>query len=154
MKTLDRMSGLVWVFLGIAICIGSVKLRLGGFHKPGPGFMPFLAGSFLTLLGSILAGSTIAKGLEKEKTKGKEAWMNVNWKRFLFTLSGLFAYALLLEPIGFYPTAFLFLFFLFKLTEPKRWLMPAGLAGISVLLSYLIFSVWLKVQFPIGIFRF
>jgi hypothetical protein len=148
------MSGLVWVLLGVAICIGSVRLRLGGFHKPGPGFMPFLAGSILILLGLILAGSTLSKGLEKEKTKGKEAWMNVNWKRFLFTLSGLFAYALLLEPIGFYPIAFLFLFFLFKLTEPKRWLMPAGLAGISVLLSYLIFSVWLKVQFPIGIFRF
>jgi hypothetical protein len=148
------MSGMVWVSLGVALCIGSVRLRLGGFHKPGPGFMPFLAGSFLILLGLILAGSTLSKGLEEEKTKGKEAWMNVNWKRFLFTLSGLFAYALLLEPIGFYPIAFLFLFFLFKLTEPKRWLMPAGLAGISVLLSYLIFSVWLKVQFPIGIFRF
>lgn len=154
MKTHDRISGLIWVFLGIGICIGSVKLRLGDFHKPGPGFMPFLSGSFLILFGLIIAVSTISKGLEKEKTKGKEAWMNVNWKSFLFTLLALFVYALLLEPIGFYITTFMFLFFLFKLTEPKRWLMPIVFAGISVILSYLIFSTWLKVQFPSGIFRF
>ena len=129
-------------------------MKLGGLHKPGPGFMPFMAGSFLILLGLILAGSAISKRLEGEKTRGKETWMNVNWKTLLLTLSSLFACALLLEPIGFYPTAFFFLLFLFKLTEPKRWLMPAGLAGISVILSYLIFSLWLKVQFPVGIFRF
>jgi hypothetical protein len=144
------MSGLVWVLLGVAICIGSVRLRLGGFNKPGPGFMPFLAGSILILLGLILAGSTLSKRLEEEEAKGKELWMNVNWRRFLFTLSGLFAYALLLEPIGFYPIAFLFLFFLFKLTEPKRWLMPAGLAGISVLISYLIFLYGLRSNFQLG----
>jgi uncharacterized membrane protein YbhN (UPF0104 family) len=106
-------------------------------------------------LGLILAGSTILKSLEKEETpKGKDVWINMNWKMFLFSLSALLAYALLLEPIGFYPIAFLFLFFLFKLTEPRKWLTPAGLAAISVILCYLIFSVWLKVQFPIGIFRF
>jgi putative tricarboxylic transport membrane protein len=116
--------------------------------------MPFLSGSFLILFGLILAVSTISKGLEKEKTKGKEAWMNVNWKSFLFTLLALFVYALLLEPLGFYITTFMFLFFLFKLTEPKRWLMPIVFSGISVILSYLIFSIWLKVQFPSGIFRF
>ena len=148
------MSGLFWVLLGVAICIDSVQLKLGGLHKPGPGFMPFMAGSFLILLGLILTGSTISKGFEKGETRAKEAWAIVNWKSVLLTLSGLFAYALLLEPIGFYPTAFLFLLFLFKLTEPRRWLMPAGLAGISVILSYLIFSLWLKVQFPVGIFRF
>jgi putative tricarboxylic transport membrane protein len=153
LKTHDRISGLIWVVLGIGICIGSVKLRLGDFHKPGPGFMPFLSGSFLILFGLILAVSTISKGLEKEKTKGKEAWMNVNWKSLLFTLLALFVYALLLEPLGFYITTFMFLFFLFKLTEPKRWLTPIVFAGISVILSYLIFSTWLKVQFPSGIFR-
>ncbi len=154
MKKLDLISALIWVFLGLGICVGSVQLKLGTLHKPGPGFMPFLSGGFLILFGSILLGLTISKGIEKEETNGKEARMNVNWKNFLFTLSGLLAYALLLEPIGFYFTTFLFLFFLFKLTESKKWLMPVGLAGTSVILSYLIFSVWLKVQFPSGIFGF
>lgn len=155
MKKHDLISGLIWVFLGIALCVGSVKLRLGDFPKPGPGFMPFLSGAFLVLFGLILTVSTISIGLgEKEEVKGKKVWVKENLKSFLFTLLALFVYVLLLEPLGFYITAFMFLFFLFKLTEPKRWLMPLVFAGISVILSYFIFSIWLKCQFPMGILRF
>ncbi len=136
------------------MCIGSVKLRLGDIHKPGAGFMPFLAGSFLILFGLILLISTVSKGLEEEKKKGEEAWGSVSWKSLFFTLLALFAYAFLLEPLGFYITTFIFLFFLFKLTEPKRWLMPVALSLISVIFSYLIFSTWLRVQFPSGILGF
>jgi len=86
--------------------------------------------------------------------KGKKLWVKENLKSFLFTLLALFAYAFLLEPLGFYLTTFMFLFILFKFTEPKSWMIPLIFAGVTVILSYLVFSIWLKCQFPMGIFKF
>lgn len=151
----DRVGGLIWTVLGILICIGSVKLRLGNFHKPGPGFMPFLSGVLLGLFGLILMFSTLLKRLEEEEEiKDRKIWVKGNWKNFLFSLSALFGYVLLLEPIGFILTTFLFLFFLIKIIEPKGWLMPLIISGATVTSSYLIFTLWLKLQFPKGIFIF
>jgi hypothetical protein len=155
MEKYDRLGSLFWLALGAAICVGSVQIRLGTFHRPGPGFMPFLSGIFLMLFGVILMVSTLAKANnEKEETKNKKLWTKENWKGFSLTLLALFGYALLMNRLGFYTTTFLFLFFLFKLTAPRKWLMPLAFSGASVILSYLIFSVWLMTQFPGGIFGF
>ena len=54
MKKYDRLVGLIWLILGIGICIGSTRLRLGKFSNPGPGFMPFLAGVIMGISGFIL----------------------------------------------------------------------------------------------------
>ena len=155
MNKYDRVGGLIWTILGILLCIGSVQLRLGNFNKPGPGFIPFLSGAFLILLGLILTLVTFLKESgEEEKTRNEKIWVKENWKRIFYPLFSLFGYILLLDHVGFLITTFLFLFFLFKLTAPKRWTMPLILSGGTVILSYLIFSVWLKCQFPKGILRF
>jgi len=155
MKKYDRVGGLIWTILGILLCIGSVQLRLGNFNKPGPGFIPFLSGAFLILFGLILTLVTFLKESgEEEKTRNEKIWVKENWKRIFYPLFALFGYILLLDHVGFLITTFLFLFFLFKLTVPKRWTMPLILSGGTVVLSYLIFSVWLKCQFPKGILNF
>jgi putative tricarboxylic transport membrane protein len=155
MKKYDRVGGLIWTILGILLCIGSVQLRLGNFNKPGPGFIPFLSGAFLILFGLILTLVTFLKESgEEEKTRNEKIWVKENWKRIFYPLFALFGYILLLDHVGFLITTFLFLFFLFKLTVPKRWTMPLILSGGTVILSYLIFSVWLKCQFPKGILNF
>jgi hypothetical protein len=155
MEKYDRMSSLFWFALGAAICVGSVQIRLGTFRRPGPGFMPFLSGVSLMLFGVILMVSTLTRAdNEKEETKSEKLWTKENWKGFSLTLLALFGYSLLMNTLGFYTTTFLFLFFLFKLTAPRKWLMPLAFAGASVVLSYLIFSLWLMSQFPGGIFGF
>jgi len=155
MERYDRMGSFFWLGLGAAICIGSIQIRLGSFHRPGPGFMPFLSGASMMLFGVILMVSTLRRAdNEKGETKDTKLWTKQNWMGFCLTLLALFGYALLMDFLGFYTTTFLFLFFLFKLTEPKKWLMPLVLAGASAVLSYLIFSVWLMSQFPGGLFGF
>ena len=158
MKKHDRVSGVIWFVLGISMCIGSIKLNLGSFHEPGAGFMPFLSGAFLGLFGLILIFSSTLRGLwEKEHLKDKkiqvEKPVEKNWKNLMFVLLILFGYPLLLDTLGFYLTTFLFLFFLFKLKEPKRWLMPLIFSISVVILSYLIFELCLNCRFPRGIFR-
>jgi hypothetical protein len=151
----ERIGGVIWLILGIGVCIGSANMRMGDIHRPGPGFMPFLAGALLGLFGLILLLSTISKdgGEERHITNEKEG-MGKNWKMVLSCLLALFGYAFLLRPLGFYTTTGLFLFALFKMANPKKWGMPLISAGVTVVLSYLLFTVWLKTPFPGGITGF
>lgn len=156
MKRHDRFGGLFWFVVGVGICIGSMNLNLGTLHKPGAGFVPFLTGIVLGVLGLILTWSTFSKALSEgeEGEKGsKKIIVAFTQKRFVFALLALFGYAFLLEPIGFFITTFLFLLLSFKLTEAKKWVMPLVLSVSAVIISYLIFSVWLQLQFPRGILK-
>jgi putative tricarboxylic transport membrane protein len=150
----DFISGFMWLVLGIGLCIGSIELNLGGLRHPGPGLLPFLSGAVLVLLGLVLMFSSISKGTEEEEVKVDEISLKGSWKKIFFTILALLGYIVLFEYLGFFFTTFFFLFFLFKFTESKKWLMPLVLSLFTVILSYLIFSVWLRCQFPRGIFNF
>lgn len=157
----DLWGGLLWLLLGIGVCLESTRLGLGRFQKPAAGFMPFLSGGVLALCGAILLLYNLCKWLNKKRNNElgevscRTNWMKFvrDWKNFLFTLLALFGYGLLLDVLGFSITTFLFLFFMFKLPETKRWFMPLVTAGIVVTVSYFLFVVWLGCQFPKGIFR-
>lgn len=154
MKKQERIGGLLWLLLGVGVCIGAASMRMGSLHKPGPGFMPLLAGGLLGLFGLILLLTTFsASGDEKRPRPSKsENWGKRNL--FLFCLVALFGYAFLLEPLGFYTTTGVFLFSLFKLADQRNWVKPLISAGLTVLVSYLLFTVWLKIQFPGGVTGF
>ncbi len=158
MKKYLRADGLIWVLIGIGICFGSITLRLGNFHTPGAGFLPFLAGALLAIFGSILMISTLfseARGEKKGENLGHVAGRQ--WRRFLnplLTVAILLGYILLLDPLGFLLTTFVCLLLLFKLSEPRRWVMPTILSACTATLSYLIFSVWLQSQLPKGLLKF
>lgn len=152
MKKIDRFGGVFWLIFGIFICIISFRLGIGNFHKPAAGFTPLLAGIILIVSGLILILSTFSRQFLDEKMDGiigKEGRRDP-----LLALSALFGYVFLLESIGFIITSFIFLVFLFKIKNPKRWGVPLFLAISTVVVSYLVFSVWLKLQFPKGILKF
>jgi putative tricarboxylic transport membrane protein len=151
MKRVDLVISLIWIILGINICMGSIKLTLRDFHNPGPGLVPFLTGVFLALFGLILMFSSI---LEEPEDEEKLVWVKETWKRVLLTLLALCGYGLLLELLGFLITTFLFFFFLVKLAEPKKWMTPIVFSGVTAILCYLVFSVGLKSQLPRGILGF
>lgn len=151
----DRVIGFIWLVVGISFCAGSIGLKLWDLQKPGPGFLPFLSGSLLILLGLILLFSPSTKeSAAEKKEEGPAVRTKENRRRLISSFSILLGYILLFEPLGFFFSTFLFFFFLFKLTEPKRWLIPSMASGATVILSYLVFSVWLKVTLPPGILKF
>ncbi len=156
MRTVRTLNfeGFLWVALGAALCIGSLKLGLGTINQPGVGFVPFLAGSLLALVGFILG---VSKAFEKTTRKeDPENIVDISIKDFgkrrVYTLVILVLYTLSLESLGFLIATFLLLFFLFKIMEPRRWLAPIFISVFSVIISYLVFNVWLKINFPQGIF--
>jgi len=158
MKKFGRLDGLVWLVLGILICVDAIKLKLGDFNTPGPGFLPFLSGVLLGIFGLILFFPTtfarLGKAEEAEPEEPPAVW---NWGKLInpfLTLLILFVYILLLEPLGFILTTFICMLLWFKLSEPKRWLKPLILSVSTSILSYLLFSVWLRCQFPRGLIKF
>jgi putative tricarboxylic transport membrane protein len=146
----QQIEGLVWAGVGMALCLGSIRLGLGSLHTPGTGFASFLAGGLLGLFGLVLMiYSTLEKSPEKE-TSQEIFTKEILWQPLL-SLFILFSYPLLLKIFGFIISTFLFLFFLFKAMEPRKWFALILISICASILSYLIFQVWLRVSFPKGI---
>ena len=90
-----------------------------------------------------------------KKSRGKEkkviVWSRETlWKNLILTSLALIAYALIMEKVGYLLATFVFILFLFKTVEPQKWIVSILGAIVTVLLSYIIFNVWLQCQFPEG----
>ncbi len=145
----DRVGGVIWMAIGAALAIGSISLGLGSLHKPGAGLMPFLTGILLGSLGLLLTLLDLRNG---SSVKGKEA---VSLRPFLgkgaLSLAASFLYAFVLDPLGFIVATFVLFLSLFKIMGARKWFMPILISLLAVSVSYLIFEVWLRIEFPRGI---
>jgi len=148
----DQVSSGIWFFIGLTICLASLQYKLGTLSSPSSGFMPLLSGlaiSFFSLMGFIDA--TIRK-------KKGEVWTGflkvVRWEKALIVLISLFAYGLLLGPIGFFLCTLLFIGFLLRVIVPQRWLLVTGGSLLITVASYIVFEVFLKARLPKGFLGF
>ncbi len=138
-----------WVGVGLAICLTSfIKYGLSSPDGPGPGLMSFLTGILMICFGAILL---IKHRFARDETA--RGW-RLPGRKFIYTLLSLFAYALLLERLGFILTTCGLLVLLLGKIGHERWYiaMLIGLAGSVG--SFLLFSHLLQVQLPRGIFGF
>ena len=69
----------------------------------------------------------------------------------IVTIAAITAYAVLLKPLGFVPTSFLFLLGLIKLFSARSWGFSISAAAGSVALIYIIFRLVFSVLMPAGI---
>jgi putative tricarboxylic transport membrane protein len=144
----DQISAATWIAVGIAIALSSLHYDIGSFESPGTGFLPFLVGCAIAFLASIgLFQST----LEWRKGVG---WIpvlrGVLWKKLLLVVAALFAYAVLMQPLGFVLCTVVFMGVLLRGVEPQPWrVVIVGAIG-TALGAFVIFNVWLKTQLPQG----
>ena len=66
----------------------------------------------------------------------------------------LIFYVLLMDPLGFGLTTFLFLAVLLRGIEPQRWSVVFSVSILGVLISYGVFQYWLDMQLPRGFLGF
>jgi putative tricarboxylic transport membrane protein len=148
----EEGSSLVWLGLAIIICIGSLRLSLGSFQNPGPGFFPFIAGLVMGVLAAMLYFQARRSASSAKETK-QPLWTNHGGvKKIVLTTIALLVYAIGMDYLGFLISTFIFFVFLLRTIEPQRW----GLVILESLLasgiSYVIFEIWLQAQLPRGIF--
>ena len=144
----DQVSGAIAIVVGIAVALGSVRYGLGTIESPGTGLFSFLVGcaiAFLALIGLIQSTLKRRKGI---------VWTpilrEVVWQKSLLVMAALFAYVLLMKPLGFLLCTFLFIGFLLRAVEPQRWPVVIVVAIGAALGAFAIFNIWLKTQLPQG----
>ena len=139
----DRLPTAVLLAFGLVALEEARKLPFGSIARPGPGYFPVvLAAAFSLVCLVLLVGAVRGRGEDAPAAAG------LGWPKIVAAMAALFAYALVLEVVGFVAATFALLLFFFRALERQRW--PLALAGslVTALLTYLVFKVWLHVQLP------
>lgn len=95
---------------------------------------------------------TLLRSTEKTKPTFQRFSLDDRQRKLIFTLSGTLIYVLLLPITGFYATSFLFLFTLSKLLGERSNTATLSVAVVSLLVLYGVFTCFLKVPLPKGVF--
>ncbi len=150
----EKWSSLVWLGAGIFICIGSLRLSLGKFHNPGPGFLSFFAGLTVAGLALVVHIQSRRTGRGAEKKKPEPIWSDrQKGFKMILTVAALFAYAVAMNYLGFLISTFLFLAFLLKAIEPQRWSIALIGSLLASVAFYAIFEIGLQSQLPAGLLK-
>jgi putative tricarboxylic transport membrane protein len=141
--TIDRVSGVFLMLLGLFVVWERRVLPLGTTSRPGPGYFPLLLAILLIALGAIL----ILRG------KGAKKIRSVSWSEaphVLAILGCCLFVSLFMETIGYRLTLLLVLGFLFGVMERiKLWLTLVLTFGFS-LGTFWLFDSLLRVPLPRG----
>lgn len=153
MSLYEQLYNLVWVAVGIWICLQSTGLKVWGPVGPGAGFIPFVAALFIIVCGILLLLLEFSKGAAKD-SKDKFWEHPQAWKRIICILSGFFAMALLMPILGFFLTSFIIMVFLVRVVEHQKLIKVMILSFICCFSLYVFFNYILDIRLPKGPLRF
>jgi len=148
-KRKDQVSGAFFFLISLFVIQQSLKLGLGDATTPGPGLMPLIWGVSL----SAFSFATIVKACLRRET-GADTIFLVNWvstKRLLLVIGVLLIFTSLSRFLGFFFSIYWVLVILFRELR-VRWWLPFLAAGATTAAGYLLFRVFIKIQFPRGLF--
>jgi putative tricarboxylic transport membrane protein len=142
----DLAAGIVFLLLGVGVCVGARRLGFGSVHAPEPGFFPWLGG--LALLG-LSAALLVQAG----RGAGGAIASRGEWVRAASLLAALAFYVPALEPFG-YPLATAGLCAVALRILGVRWpvALTVGLGLAAV--TFILFRRVLGVELPPGVLAF
>ncbi len=161
MSTAERISAVIVVISGVFVAAYSYYiLKLGMIISPGAGFMPFLLGIALIVLGILwFAQKSMRKGevcvpftddacAPLEGPAESVERVSGTSRKMLVGIAVLIAYAVLFERIGYFPATLLFMFGWQMLVEREKWLKSVLITIIAAVTMYTVFSYVLGIFFP------
>jgi len=150
MRKSDRIQALLWAAFGLYIAYEGFLLKLGTGRAPKPGFMIFWMGAIMVILSAVFFITTFTTP-EQER---KALWREARWFRGVKLMAALFLYVAVFQVLGFIVSTFLLLVYLFKGLEPQSWRNALLLSAVTIAICYLVFGVFLELQFPPGVLSF
>ena len=150
MEKHDLISSTILFCVGLFIVLYSPQFDLGNTTMPRSGFMPFLTGILMCIFSII----TFFQAYLDKSGKVEKIWANIRFRKLVFVLLMLLIYTLLLEKLGFIICTFFMILILIRFVGPQTWLNSFLVAGLTSIISYLLFETWLKAQLPKGILGF
>lgn len=116
----DRIASIVFFIIGVLFFTEALKISDSAYGSTvGPKIFPMGLGAALILLSALL----IFQSFKAKSTKQVESDTDSpQYKRFLIILGAAIGYVLLLEPLGYLITTFVFLVIAFQTLERGKWL--------------------------------
>jgi hypothetical protein len=122
--------------------------EIAGFEAlSSPGALPMAAAGTMLVCAIIILAQTLRSRPASDQSLKKD----VVPLPILLTVGLVLAYALLLKPLGFLPTSFLFVLILIRVLSGFSLAFCAAVSAGSVLLIYLVFRIIFNVIMPEGI---
>jgi putative tricarboxylic transport membrane protein len=150
MRKSNRIQALLWAAFGLYITYQGFLLKLGTARAPKPGFMIFWMGVLIVILSTLFFIATFKLPAQEHKA----LWQGGLWHRGAKLMAALFVYVALFQLLGFIVSTFLLLVYLFKGLEPQSWRNALLLSAVTIAICYLVFGVFLELQFPPGVLKF
>jgi len=146
-KRINLWTGIITLLIGLVWAISALKLGLINKGQIGPGLWPFIVGVSLSFLGLLLILSRKSKEeFSADLPKGERLL------RLLIILVSFTIYIFLINFLGIFISNILFLFVLIRFWGEYSWI-KVGLLSVSIAISlHLIFTVWLNMPLPTGLF--
>lgn len=142
-KSFDRYASLLFFVIGAAFMLESQRISHSAYgSNVGPNVFPFLLGLLLGLLSIKLFIET----LKYQNSKKEKA--TLDYKRFYIILGAALLYAILLEPIGYVLSTFIFLVIGFQTMEKGSLVKTAIISSFFSIGVYFLFAVILKGTLP------
>lgn len=150
MRKSNRIQSLLWAVFGLYIAYEGFLLKLGTARAPKPGFMIFWMGVVILILSALFFIETFTIPIQEHKV----LWRGGRWRRGVKLMAALFLYVSIFKVLGFIPSTFLLLVYLFKGLEPQSWRNALLFSAVTIGICYLVFGVFLELQFPPGVLSF
>jgi putative tricarboxylic transport membrane protein len=144
MNRVDQVVGCLAILASAPLAVVAWQLGPGNPKLPGPGFWPLILAFTLAGLGGILffrpdlAMRPVVTGVPR-------------WSRFALALVTLFAYVLILSPLGYLGATLILLLIQLRWVENQAWRKCLPTAVLAAVVSFFIFRVLFKVPLPVGI---
>lgn len=146
MNKSERYTALLLILAGIAVTYYSYHdLQLGQIIAPDAGFMPFIVGLGLTILGAIwiLTGKKVAA-----ETDEASKFFAKLWYKPAIAVGLMFVYAWAIEAWGYILSTLVFMLAWQIVIEREKWFKTLCISTLGTAAMYFLFSYLLKVPVP------
>lgn len=159
-KAPDLVGAVLLVVLGAAFAVGAASgfPLMGEGGRIGSGFMPFVAGVLLVVFAAMVGVEVLLRRRPEgadapAEEPGGESGEEEGSRYTVGVVFGLTLVAVLLIPVlGFLLSFGLLVFALVRFVERGGWLFGVGMGVGAVVVTWLVFVLFLQIPLPMGIF--
>lgn len=145
----DTASSIVLGGVGVFFLIYSRQYDFGSLASPGEAVFPTLIALVVLLMaGWLFLTSFLGRGSGQEE---KKEMVPGNGRKVLILTVVIVLALLMIEIVGFFTTSFALVLLCCRFLGVKEWCRAIGIAAGATVGAYLIFGLWLKVSFPVGL---
>ncbi|MEO6408705.1 MAG: tripartite tricarboxylate transporter TctB family protein [Burkholderiaceae bacterium] len=151
MRQADRVTGAALLALSVAFAVGALQnYTYWGENGPGSGFLPFWLGVTMAVLATVM----LVRALRS--TDPGPAWLPdpIGLRRLALVLGATLGLAALLNLLGMVLATVLFMIVIVRGLDRHPWPRTLAVAAGVAAFNFLVFTWWLRVPLPVGVFGF